>query len=193
MEISLIRHGKSTLKEHQRITCDEFRKWIQKYNDHGVLTETSFPPHALEKIAHAKVVMTSDLKRAVESAKLLNPPIKTIADSVFREVELPIPKRKLSRIKLHPGMWSVTMKCLWYWGYSSQCESISKAKERAIRASKILIEYAEKHQSVVLVGHGVFNLFIAKELHKLGWKGHKRSGTKHWSCSTYSLYNHNSL
>jgi len=187
MEITLIRHGKSTLKENHRITCREFKSWIQKYNEHGVINETSLPHQTLEKVANAKVVITSDLKRVIESAKLLNSQIKIISDPVFREAELPVPIRNLWGIKLSPTMWSIIMRSLWYKGYSNQCESYSSTKERATRASEILIKNAEQYQSVVLVGHGMMNLLITKELQRLGWKGNKRSGTKHWSSTTYSL------
>jgi len=186
MEITLIRHGKSTLKQNQRITCWEFKNWIQKYNEHGVINETSFPHQTLEKITNANVVITSDLKRAIDSATLLNSHIKINPDPLFREAELPVPARNL-RIKLPPNMWSIIMRCLWYRGYSNECEPYSSTKERATRATEILIKNAKQHQSVVLVGHGIMNLMIAKELQRLGWKGNKRSGTKHWRSTTYSL------
>jgi hypothetical protein len=40
---------------------------------------------------------------------------------------------------------------------------------RAKKPSELLVEYAQEHTSVVLVGHGIFNMSIAKKLKK--WVG----------------------
>lgn len=48
-----------------------------------------------------------------------------------------------------------------------------------------LIELAEEHQKVLLVGHGFINHFIAKELQKGGWYGPTRPGKRFWSYGTY--------
>ena len=71
MEISLIRHGKSLLTENDKITSLEFKKWVEKYDNNGVFEESTYPSTTLEKIATANVVITSDLKRALESARFL--------------------------------------------------------------------------------------------------------------------------
>lgn len=89
---------------------------------------------------------------------------------MFRETELPNPLTKLRKIKLEPSIWALILRCLWFCGYSRGCESLSEAKDRAKNASEILVEYAQEHISVVLVGHGFFNMFIAKELQKKGGK-----------------------
>ncbi|USK31545.1 histidine phosphatase family protein (plasmid) [Bacillus sp. CMF21] len=189
MEISLIRHGKSQCTENNRITCKEFEGWVKEYDYNGVFEENSYPSETLNKITKANIIITSDLKRAVDSAKLLNPNIKAISVPLFRETELPNPLTKLRKIKLDPSIWALILRCLWFCGYSRGCESLSEAKDRAKSASKILVEYAQEHTSVVLVGHGFFNMFIAKELQKKGWKGKRKSNSKHWNCTTYSLYN----
>ncbi|MFA9557609.1 histidine phosphatase family protein [Evansella sp. AB-rgal1] len=187
MEISLIRHGKSQLTDNDRITCLEFREWVEKYNSNGVFKESTFPSETLERITTAKIVITSDLKRSVESAKILNPKGKTIPDPLFREIEIPTRSTKLFNVKLRPSIWGVLLRLLWFTGYSNECESLSDAKLRANKASQQLINFADKYKSVVLVGHGFFNMLIAKELQKKGWKGKRKTGTKHWNCTTYSL------
>jgi broad specificity phosphatase PhoE len=187
VEISLIRHGKSKGAENNRITCSEFKAWVEKYDSNGVLEENSYPLETLKKIETANMVITSDLKRSVESAKLLAPKIKTISDPLFREVELPIPLTIYWDIKLNPNIWAVILRCLWFCGYSRECESFSNAKERAKKSSELIVEYAQEHTSVVLVGHGFLNRMIAKELQKKGWSGKRQASSKHWNCTTYSL------
>jgi broad specificity phosphatase PhoE len=185
MEISLIRHGKSLCIENKRIPCSEFKHWIGEYDFNGVFEEDSYPMETLEKIKKANVVITSDLKRSLESAKLLNSNLKTVSLPLFRETELPIPLRKWT-LTLQPNIWAIILRCLWLIGYSRECESFANAKLRAEKASELLIEYAQKHTSVVLVGHGFFNMLIAKELQKKGWKGKRKTNSKHWNCTSYS-------
>ncbi|GAE26668.1 hypothetical protein JCM9140_2754 [Halalkalibacter wakoensis JCM 9140] len=187
MEISLIRHGKSLLTDNDTITCLKFKEWVEKYDYNGVVEESIYPSDTLEKIATAKFVLTSDLKRSVDSAEILNPKVKTISDPLFRETELPTHSMRLLDIKLRPSIWAVILRLLWFSGYSNECESLSNAKLRAKKASQQLIDYADEYKSVVLVGHGFFNMLIAKELQKKGWKGKRKAGTKHWNCTTYSL------
>lgn len=79
------------------------------------------------------------------------------------------------------------VRCLWFRGYSSGYESLSDARIRANKASEILVEYAREHKYVVLVGHGFFNMLVAKELQKTGLKGKRRKNSKHWNAPTYSL------
>jgi hypothetical protein len=94
---------------------------------------------------------------------------------------------KSLNLKLRPSIWAITLRLLWFFGNSNECESLNKAKFRAKKASQQLIDYAEVNRSVVLVGHGFFNMLIAKELQKRGWKGKRKTGAKHWNCTTYSL------
>lgn len=70
----------------------------------------------LEKIASANIVITSDLKRSIESAKFLNPKLKANSDPLFRETELPTTSTKLWGLKLSPSIWAVILRCLWFSG-----------------------------------------------------------------------------
>ncbi|MCJ8007341.1 histidine phosphatase family protein [Lederbergia wuyishanensis] len=187
MEISLVRHGKSQWTENKAITCQEFRNWVEKYDSHGVFEETSYPPETLEKITKAKMLITSHLTRSIESAKLLNPTIQTISDPLFRETELPNPLVTLRGLRLYASVWAVLLRCLWFIGYSRECESLREAQKRAKQASIQLVTYAKEYHHVVLVGHGFFNMLIAKELKKMGWSGAGKSSSKHWNCTTYSI------
>jgi broad specificity phosphatase PhoE len=188
MEISLVRHGRSQLIENDKLTCLDFKMWVEKYDNNGVFEESIFPSVTTEKIANTKIVITSDLKRSFQSAKLLNPKVKIKPDPLFRETELPGCTMKLLDIKLKPSKWAIILRLMWFCGYSYNCESVSDAKLRANKASQQLISYAEEFNSVVLVGHGFFNMLIAKELQKKGWKGKRKSVAKHWNCTTYTLF-----
>ena len=189
MEISMIRHGKSVCTKTSRIACEEFESWVEQYDNSGVFEENSYPTVTLDKIKTANIILASDLKRSIESTNLLNPNLEAISNPLFRETELPIPLTNLWGLKLNSNIWAVILRFLWFFGYSNGCESLSSAKDRANKASELLIKHAQEHTSVVLVGHGFFNMLIAKELKKEGWEGRRKTSSKHWSCTTYSISN----
>lgn len=178
MEISLIRHGRSQLIENDKVNSSEFKQWVEKYDSNGVFEESIYPSVTIDKIKNAKIIVTSDLERAIHSAKLLKPEEQLISDVLFRETELPIGRMK--DVKLKPSTWTVLLRLLWFFGYSNGCESFHNAKIRAIKASIQLMDYAEEYKTVVLVGHGFFNRLVAKELQKKGWEGKRKTGAKHW-------------
>ncbi|MFD2924413.1 histidine phosphatase family protein [Halobacillus naozhouensis] len=189
MEISLVRHGKSKHTENISITFTEYNQWVEKYDDSGVVEEEFYPSISIEKMRKADVVVTSDLLRSIESAKLLQPGIQAISDPLFSEVALPTLPANFPGLKLPPGIWTALLRCLWFGGYSKQCEPLRFVKLKAGRAAHKLIQYSEDNKSVVLVGHGLFNLFIARELRRNGWKSQSKQSTKHWDCLTFSLDN----
>lgn len=185
MEISLIRHGRSKQVENRWLTSREFQHWIAAYDESSIFAEKSYPAAALEKTAAAKLVISSDLLGSIDSARLLNPNKSNISDALFRELELPsFPA--IMGLKQRPNSWAVLLRCLWFMGYSRQCESLNPARQRAGEAARQLEGYAEEHQSVVLVGHGFFNRMIARELKKRGWSGKRTSSAQHWGCTTYT-------
>ena len=187
MEIYLVRHGKSVWTENKAITCKEFKDWVLKYDMNGVFEEENYPIETIKKIASAKVIITSNLERSIKSAGILKPNCVTISDQLFRETDLSFPNKNLMGIKLKPNVWTVILRCLWLVGYSRDCESLSAAKMRAKRASKILIKFAQEHKDVVLIGHGFFNKLITKELQENGWNSDGKASSKHWHSNTYIM------
>lgn len=189
MEISFIRHGKSQCIEKGPLTICSYKDWVHKYDNVGVFEEDVYPSESVKIISRVSLVFTSDLKRSIQSAHFLDSSSHIISDPVFREVELPSPMLKLWNLKLNPRTWTVILRALWFLGYSRNCESYKCAKNRAIKAAEVLIKSTEEHHLVALVGHGFFNMMIAKELQSKGWIGRRNTNSKHWKCTTYSLFN----
>lgn len=52
--------------------------------------------------------------------------------------------------------------------------------------SERLAELASEHGTVLLVGHGSLNWFIARHLKKMGWSGPNKSPRKYWTFAVYS-------
>lgn len=184
LEINLVRHGKSLYNDKNRITVENYKIWSEYYDSSGVNIEKSYPAFTLEKVSSANLLLTSCLKRAIDSAAYLSPNSQVAASSLFRETELPLLKG-FGRIKLRPVIWEFLLRALWLAGFSSKCESFKEAQYRAQEAADILIEFAGKYSKVTLVGHGFFNYLIASELKKHQWKAGSRISFKHWVCTSF--------
>ncbi|TXC85702.1 histidine phosphatase family protein [Metabacillus litoralis] len=185
MEITLIRHGRSLHTEQTPVTCKELHSWVVKYDEVSILEEKQYPSEAIKKATEANVLLTSDLKRAIDSASSLTSERPVESYSLLREVDLPIPSGNLFGVKLSPKTWLTLFRLLWFCGYSNNSESFSHAKERAKKAAHFLINEASKHESVTVVGHGFFNILVTKQLKNEGWISQTKQSSKHWSCTTY--------
>ncbi|MEJ1368984.1 MAG: hypothetical protein RPU35_12395 [Candidatus Sedimenticola sp. (ex Thyasira tokunagai)] len=106
-----------------------------------------------------------------------------LSDSIFNEAGLPT--ANWQAIKLSPKIWAVAFRILWLLGYSKSSESFREAKLRASEAVERLIEIALESESVVFVGHGVYNRILANELRSRGWSGPKNPGSKYWAFGVY--------
>lgn len=145
--------------DNHRMNSREFKKWVEIYNRLGILEGETCSSDAIEKGSSASFLLTSDLKRSIESAKSINPSAKIQTDPLFRETELPIPADKFPGMRLKPNTWAVVLRLLWLCGYSQGCESYRDAKLRAKHASSTLTSIAKEHHFAVLVGHGFFQPF----------------------------------
>lgn len=182
MEIILVRHGKPVLPSLKNITASDFTHWITEYNQAG-LCASSTPSHALLKqVADSKLVISSTLKRSIESAQALQAS-HHLSDPLFNEADLPVSNGAF--LKLSPKYWAIYFRIAWLFGYSTNIESYRDTKARAFHAVNRLVELAHIHKKVLLVGHGVYNQMLANELRKHGWSGPKRPAAKHWSYAIY--------
>ena len=103
--------------------------------------------------------------------------------SLFREAGLPYSNHALFKAK--PKIWAVLLRVLWYLGYYYGSESKSAVKERSKHAAIELITLAAKYQTVVFVGHGVFNRFLVKELISRGFSGPRFPSSDYLGLSIY--------
>ncbi|UII54947.1 histidine phosphatase family protein [Cytobacillus spongiae] len=185
MKISLIRHGRSLCEKQRSLTYEEFKNWVMQYDELGVSEELEYPKETVREIESSSIVLTSNLKRSIVSAKYLLVKENVDSSSLFREIELPLPQIKWLPIKLHSDLWLLWFRTLWFCGYSKGCESYKQAKQRAEHAAVKLVSYGGKHSSIVLVGHGFFNQLIANELRNQGFQGGTRTSTQHWAVTIY--------
>lgn len=183
MKIVLLRHGKPDIPEFGKLRASEILRWIESYNSAGIMKDHQPSREAVEIANNCNAVVCSDLPRSVESAEALRIKGVNHIEPVFREMGLPYanwPSPKLSS-----SVWAALFRILWFLGYSSNAESLRAAKLRASSGANRLKEIAYNNDSVLLVGHGFVNRFIAKELLSNGWQGPANPGKKYWEFGVY--------
>ena len=188
MKIVLLRHGKPEVDLHallkESFSPADLEGLLQAYNLAGLDEDDEIPTAAKELVRNGSIIFHSDLARSEGSAEALAiRDVNVYPDLVFREPDLPFVNWKQPKLWLF--IWFLLFRFLWIFGYSNNAESISMAKERASRGAEKLKEYAKKYDTVILVGHGFINRFIAKELLATGWTGPKNPGNKYWEYGVY--------
>lgn len=184
MKIVIQRHGEPDIGKWGKILSSEMRKWISRYNESGV-TVDNMP--CSESLTHAKnsFVVCSTLERSRHSVKLLE--VKEhMPDSSFCEAELPIVNVPL--LKISPHTWSMIFRVFWFLGLSKNVESRKEITSRVKHACETLERLAEEHENIHLVGHGIMNRLIAKELLQRGWGGEKAPNGKKYHGYSYWEY-----
>ena len=184
MEITLVRHGKPTVNAQEWISGYEIPRFASRYQAAKVSND-SLPSGELRTlIQSAKAVFTSDLPRSIHSAQILEPSTLAVSNSIFREIEfmfqVPI------NLRLPALIWIILARLLWGLGYSPYSQSQLDARNQAQQAADFLEQKSSEIGSIVLVGHGLTNLFIARELKKRGWRGSQPLNMSHWG---YTVYN----
>jgi len=177
VKIILIRDAEVKIPRRIPLYAKEMGKFVERYKYAEIKKE--MPSLKINKILNdSDKIFCSELRRSVDSLSLLG---KTadVQDGVFNEVETPYPRWKW--FKLYPDIWLALFRAMWFRGYSSHSESFKEAKVRVEEAMVKLISSSHTHPTVTLLGHGVMNKLIGKELVNKGWKKKGRLGMKNWS------------
>jgi len=141
------------------------------------------PPEHHRLFESNPFVVCSDLPRSSGSAAVLGVTRVDLIDPLFRECGMPY--FSVGGIKLPVKIWVALQRGAWLCGYTGGSESFSQARSRAKQAAGCLINLAEHHHHVLLVGHGMLNHFIAGQLLQLGWQGPRRCGSHYWQYANY--------
>lgn len=179
--IILLRHGKPAVDLVGMACAADLAQMAAAYNAAGIVDQP--PPAVLHAVGNADIVLCSDLLRAQESARALG-----FAEVYTVEVDMreaAIPHFASGSIKLPVSVWLLVLRILWLAGFSRNGESYAAARSRARQAAARLVALAERHASVLLVGHGVMNYLIARELRASGWQGPAKPGKRFWDYGVY--------
>ena len=183
MTIVLARHGRPAWDFRTPICGRDFGAW-RRGEDDAPLDPDSRPDAALAQlIGSARHVFTSPLRRSRESAALLAPGLAPVVGAEFREADLPCDFQ--SGLRLRPELWGVLARSRWFCGWSAGVDSVAVVRQRAAKAAVLLQERAAHNDVVVLVGHGMMNILIARELRGAGWRGPMVPSRRHWGFGVY--------
>jgi broad specificity phosphatase PhoE len=183
VDILLARHGRPNFQHGAWIAPRELGEWVARYDAAAIAGGE--PPAAAVQSAAPALIVSSPTLRALESARRLAPDREIRTYELFREADLPHLSWRWPR--LPPSLWVVLFRLAWLGGFSPRTESVSKATGRAGEAADKLIALARGADSVLLVGHGVMNSMIAKQLLARGARGPRFTGSRYWDITTYHL------
>ncbi|MFT5749495.1 MAG: broad specificity phosphatase PhoE [Ancylomarina sp.] len=180
IQIYLIRHAKPNLEKRFLSYSCEAQEYIENYNrvsihkiDSNLVVVNLKKPHQ---------IYCSSLPRSQETAlTLFKDSYLIVSDSIFREFELKIVQAN-SIVKLPLDLWKGISRLSWFLGFNHDgIESRKEAMRRVILSADNLEKLANQEETAILVGHGMINAAITKELKKRGWnvvqsKGHLNLG-----------------
>ena len=177
-----MRHGKPILKRFRSIAPIEMEQWIKNYN-RCVVEPSGVPDASMQLAGSAANIVASTLPRSLSSVDALGYS-PSVVDPIFCEAGLPFAHLRFPH--LSPFIWAAIFRMLWLLGFSYGSESLHAAQARARKAAKILTDLHE-NGTVLLVGHGITNRLIGKQLVRLGWSGSKIQKSKYWSATIYTI------
>lgn len=195
--IVLMRHAKPDFNKSMLVRTSDMGAALAAYDQAGIERDarrqvvggTILP--AVDSEGGSSVhIVTSDLRRSVESAQLFFPHREAAtADPLYREAELPA-KLPLCGLSMRFSAAVVIARILWMLGIHQQAESYAVAASRARDAAEALTSHALDHDCVILVGHGFFNRLIYRELSRTDWTAVRREYRGFGGCTTFVCRNH---
>jgi broad specificity phosphatase PhoE len=177
--IVIVRHGKPALSRKVQLTWRGYRHWWEQYDAGGLAAEQKIPKKVKAYAESADLVISSPLRRAVESAKLASGEDPDIIDLDL--VEAPLPSPNLGPLKFNPRIWGAIARVVWFCGWSGGMESHRQARMRANLMSDKLGNYAQDGKLVFVAAHGWYNRMLKGSLKKRGWNCVSQNGDLHWS------------
>ena len=183
-KIILLRHAKVDIKNNKNISANQLKKWILEYNNSDIKSEFSSKYEIKNLLNETDILICSNLKRSIQSIEIFGKiPFET--NDIFNEAELPYLNWNL--LKLSLKVWLILFRILWFFGYSQNCESYKEAKKRAKKATEKLIKLSQQNKTIILVGHGIMNKLIQKELLLQKWNEIKKVKNNNWDYGIFEL------
>lgn len=179
MRIILVRHGQPEFNTRIWLRGESVKSALMQYRDSRVITASS-DNQPYQQLVNGYCI-SSKLSRARDSMNLCRCAQAEVSE-LLNEAELPYPNNLFVRLP-----WSVLIvicRLAWLFGYRSNAAGISRDKDRAKKASKLLMDKASEHETVCVFAHGITNRLIARELKKHGWKIQSKTGDGFWSSTT---------
>ena len=184
-QIVLARHGRPDLPADlgRAISGREIGRWYRGYDASGIVDAVEPPACLRAAAAAAGCVVASDSRRALETAARLGVTDKVRVEPALREVGFP--ESLALPVRLSPVAWVLIARAMQMLRCCECDEAVPATRARAAIAVETLSQLADDHGTLVVVGHGWFNRFVARELRRRGWRGPRWPPTGYWSTATY--------
>ena len=186
--IHLVRHLSTDGRPPSRIGRREHAAWLRSEGDHGIAPGAVVDPALSAAVATSSHIVVSPLSRARQTASAAlatvaadRQPVVLIMDDL-REAQLPVVA--LPGLRAPLDAWDTVCRVAWLSGYAGGVESRSAAGARAGRAAVDLDRLAAAG-TVTVVGHGFFNILLARQLRRLGWCGPRLPNHAHGAVNRY--------
>ncbi|MDN2702305.1 histidine phosphatase family protein [Janthinobacterium sp. SUN100] len=177
-----MRHGEPRLAKGRWIAPLQMGQWINLYNQ-SIIKEGGIPAQCAAAALSASTIVASTAPRACSSARALGD-LPFMQEAMFSEAGLPFALWKAPWLPAEA--WAAIFRLLWLFGYARGSDSLQITRQRARAAAERLVALAARGP-VLLVGHGIMNRLIGKELQALGWLARNRQGSRYWSMGVYEL------
>lgn len=115
--------------------------------------------------------LSSDLIRALETARLMTGAEPEEISPLFREVPLP---RFKGAIRLPAVVLAALSRLGWYFGWMDGEETRAQTRARIQEAANLLEDRIQRHRYVTLFAHGFFLWLLMAEMQKRGWQSDKQ-------------------
>ncbi|MDN2670657.1 hypothetical protein OX459_04525 [Janthinobacterium sp. SUN026] len=189
-----MRHGEPRLAKGRWIAPLQMGQWINLYNQ-SIIKEGGIPAQCAAAALSASTIVASTAPRACSSARALGD-LPFMQEAIFYEAGLPFALWKAPWLPAEA--WAAIFRLLWLFGYARGSDSLQITRRRARAAAERLVALAARAAAerlvalaargpVLLVGHGIMNRLIGKELQALGWLARNRQGSRYWSMGVYEL------
>jgi broad specificity phosphatase PhoE len=179
MRILLVRHGRSThVHDGHWTTPAGIAEFGQAYDAAGI-REDDAPPHPLVCVAReAAMIASSNLPRALESARRIAGGRPVFVSELLRELTLEPPA--WLPLPLPIQIWEVMHHT--QWSYRLLVRVDHEHMRRARAAAEWLMQLVPEGATGVAVTHGGFRRVLARQLRAAGWRSASaRRSYDHWS------------
>lgn len=162
----LVRHGRSSYTHDERwLDLESVHRFERGYNEAGI-REDDLPPPELVELARSSLIVSSDMPRAIASARRLVPDCQALISPLLREIAIEPPRWIV--VPMPVEVWDTIH--YWKWTYRLLRGADHDAVRRARAAAGWLAECAGTAESTCVVTHGGFRRVLHVQLLASGWK-----------------------
>ncbi|MCY0879072.1 MAG: histidine phosphatase family protein [Firmicutes bacterium] len=156
----VMRHGRPNVPANPLLlTKTEFNRYLDAYDDAGLSTEESVRLSRLyQRYPIPDLVISSDLPRALETARLFGRGAPLRVDPLFREIPVRVPDGNtwFLRQRWPSEVWWSYLRFAWF--YNIPPEGRTRSTQRSEQAAAVIAACQREVQTLAVVSHSGFLL-----------------------------------